>query len=739
MRDRLVHLIDLPNLQQMLDSFYAATGLSSALLAPDNTVLASTAWLDICRRFHWMHPQTEQWCWRRQRHSPNYWHDQTYVCHHCLNGLRDYAVPLLIEDQHVATLFFGQFLHAPPNEESFRQIARKLGFDEHAYLAALRQVPIVSPERTDAFIRFFVQIAQNLARQGLERARLHDTLGALQASEERFRHLYGELETRVQARTIEFERAQKHTAQILNALRVASSSLELDAVLESIAEVMAAAIHAPFCCIFFIDPEHNKLIPRAVGGWQARDYFDGSNRRLLEFELDAYLTEALARQEPLVCFDFETSTEAPVTLGFRSLLAVPLRAGERVLGVAVLITSKARAELSEEEMELVRGIANSVALAVDNARLYDETRRRLAESEALQRIAQGFLQKIGLAEILEIVCAEAKNLTGARGSTVLLLENDGWLRVTHHIGKPELPFERVPLQSQLAGRTIHGNEPVLINLDETRAAPNDFDVPGLTALLNVPLKTDTQLIGALDVMNKPGGFNQEDLRVINLFAYQAAINIERARLQQQAAELAVLEERQRLARELHDSVTQALYSVNLYADAARLALANQQPHIAAEHLRELRNVVREAMFDMRLLIYERRPLTLEKEGLAAALRARVAAVEERAGLPATIIVEGERRLPLALEEEIYRIAQEGLTNIVKHAHSHHLSIRLRYDENAVHLELEDDGIGFDPESAKQNGGLGLRGMEERVRQLGGQLQIASAPGQGTRVQVTIPT
>jgi signal transduction histidine kinase/ligand-binding sensor protein len=739
MRDRLVHLIDLPNLQQMLDSFYAATGLSSALLAPDNTVLASTAWLDICRRFHWMHPQTEQWCWRRQRHSPNYWHDQTYVCHHCLNGLRDYAVPLLIEDQHVATLFFGQFLHAPPNEESFRQIARKLGFDEHAYLAALRQVPIVSPERTDAFIRFFVQIAQNLARQGLERARLHDTLGALQASEERFRHLYGELETRVQARTIEFERAQKHTAQILNALRVASSSLELDAVLESIAEVMAAAIHAPFCCIFFIDPEHNKLIPRAVGGWQARDYFDGSNRRLLEFELDAYLTEALARQEPLVCFDFETSTEAPVTLGFRSLLAVPLRAGERVLGVAVLITSKARAELSEEEMELVRGIANSVALAVDNARLYDETRRRLAESEALQRIAQGFLQKIGLAEILEIVCAEAKNLTGARGSAVLLLENDGWLRVTHHIGKPELPFERVPLQSQLAGRTIHGNEPVLINLDETRAAPNDFDVPGLTALLNVPLKTDTQLIGALDVMNKPGGFNQEDLRVINLFAYQAAINIERARLQQQAAELAVLEERQRLARELHDSVTQALYSVNLYADAARLALANQQPHIAAEHLRELRNVVREAMFDMRLLIYERRPLTLEKEGLAAALRARVAAVEERAGLPATIIVEGERRLPLALEEEIYRIAQEGLTNIVKHAHSHHLSIRLRYDENAVHLELEDDGIGFDPESAKQNGGLGLRGMEERVRQLGGQLQIASAPGQGTRVQVTIPT
>lgn len=582
------------------------------------------------------------------------------------------------------------------------------------------------------FTRLF---AQNSARQGSERARLEETMAALREREERLRRLSNDLEARVQERAAEFSRAQKHTAQILNALRVASSSLELDAVLESIAEVMAAAIHAPFCGIFFIDPEHNKLIPRAVGGWQARDYFDGSNRRLLEFELDAYLAEALARQEPLVCFDFETGVETRAPLGLRALLAVPLRASERVLGVAVLLTSKARAELGEEEQELVRGIANSVALAVDNARLYDETRRRLAESEALQRIAQGFLQKIGLPEILEIVCAEAKNLTGARGSAVLLLEDDGWLRVTHHIGKPDLPFERVPLRGTLAGQTIHGDAPALINLD---AASDDLGAPELTALLNVPLKTDTQVIGALDVMNKPGGFNREDLRVIQLFAFQAAINIERARWQQRAEELAVLEERQRLARELHDSVTQALYSVNLYADAARLALANQQSDVATAHLRELRKVIREAMFDMRLLIYELHPLALEKEGLGAALRARVAAVEERAGVRATVCVEGERRLPLGIEEEIYRIAQEGLTNIVKHAQSNQIQLHLRYTENAVTLELQDDGIGFDLDAARRDGGIGLRGMEERVQQLGGALQIESAPGQGTRLWVKIP-
>jgi signal transduction histidine kinase/ligand-binding sensor protein len=745
MRYRFSRLVDLPRLQQMLDSFYAATGLSSALLDLDNTVLASTAWLDICSKFHWAHPETERWCWRRNRRPQADLRDQPYVCHPCLNGLRDYAVPIQIEGQHVATFFFGQFLHEPPNEESFLRVAHKLGFKQGDYLAALRQVPVISEERTAAFIRFFVQMAQNLARQGLEQARLQDTLVALQESEERFRRLYGNLETRIQERTVELSRAQKHTAQILNALRVASSSLELDAVLESIAEVMAATIRAPFCAIFFIDPQHSKLIPRAVGGWQAREYFDGSNKRLLEFELDAYLTEALERNEPLTFFDLETSAEAtpkaPLAFGFRSLLAVPLRAGEQILGVVVLITGRERDQFGQEELELLRGIANSVALAADNARLYEETRRRLKESEGLQRVAKGFLQKVGLPEILEIVCAEAKNLTGARGSAVLLLEDDGCLRVTHHVGKPDLTLECVPLKGALAGRVVHTDEPVLINLDENSgddSAPGDIQIPGLTSLLNVPLKTETKVIGALDVMNKPGGFNQDDVRVINLFAYQAAINIEHARLQQQAEELAVLEERQRLARELHDSVTQALYSVNLHADAARLALENKQSDAATENLKNLRGVIREAMFDMRLLIYELHPLALEKEGLVAALCARVSAVEERAGLPAQISVEGERRLPLTIEEEIYRIAQEGLNNVVKHAQSQQVRINLRYGEKTVMLELADDGIGFDPDAAKRNGGIGLRGMEERVRQMGGELQIESAPGKGTRLWVRIP-
>lgn len=743
MQSRFATLVNISNLQQMLDSFHAVTGLASALVDVDNSVLASTPWLDICSKFHWTHPQIENQCWRRNNNNACNLQDQPYVCYPCLNGLNDYAVPIQVDGEHVATLFFGQFLHEPANEQQFLRLADKFGFREADYLQALRQIPVISKARAEPLLQFFVQLGRNLSEQATEHLRLQKTTGALRENEEHFRRLYSEWETRMQERTVELSRAQKHTGQILNALRVASSSLELDAVLESIAEVMAAAIGAPFCCIFFIDPEHKRLIPRAVGGWQARDYFDDSNKRLLEFELDAYLAEVLERKEPLTCFDLESSPDITQKGGpafdFKSLLAVPLRSGEQILGVTVLITRKAHDQFSQDELELVRGIANSVALAVDNARLYEQTRRRLAESEGLARIAKGFLQKVGLPEILDIVCAEAKNLTGARGSAVLLLDEDGWLRVTHHIGKPQLAFDRVPVEYGFAGRTINTDEPVLINLDETSRAGQDHGwIPDLTSLLNVPLKTDTKVIGALDVMNKPGGFNQDDVRIINLFAYQAAINIEQARLHQQAEQLAVLEERQRLARELHDSVTQTLYSINLYADAARMALSNGQPQVATENLKDLRKLTREAMFDMRLLIYELHPPALEKEGLVAALRARLSAVEERAGLPTRISVEGERRLPLAIEEELYRVAQEGLNNVVKHARSQNVFIHLQYDDHAVCLTLKDDGIGFDADMASRDGGIGLRGMQERVHRMGGELSIESAPGRGTRLRAMIP-
>jgi PAS domain S-box-containing protein len=208
-------------------------------------------------------------------------------------------------------------------------------------------------------------------------------------------------------------------------------------------------------------------------------------------------------------------------------------------------------------------------------------------------------------------------------------------------------------------------------------------------------------------------------------------------LEEQVKEKAVAAERSRLARELHDSVTQALYSVTLYAEATRLALSAEKRDVAAENLQELHNMAREAMVDMRMLIFELHPPVLEEEGLVAALQARLAAVESRARLQTAIRVEGERRLPLSVEDELFRIALEALNNVIKHANAQQVTVDLKFEDQDACLEITDDGVGFDPVVARRSGGMGLLGIEERVQRIHGSFAIESAPGDGTTLRVTV--
>jgi signal transduction histidine kinase len=215
--------------------------------------------------------------------------------------------------------------------------------------------------------------------------------------------------------------------------------------------------------------------------------------------------------------------------------------------------------------------------------------------------------------------------------------------------------------------------------------------------------------------------------------------IEHARLQQQAEQLAVLEERQRLARELHDSVTQSLYSISLYADAATLALAAGKGEVAAGYLEELRETAQEGMRDMRLLIFQLHPPELETEGLVAVLQARLAAVEARAGLQVEFRVDGERRLPIAIEADLYWIAQDALNNVLKHAQAQHVAVHLHFTAATVSLEVSDDGVGFDLQKTRSeaHGGVGLRSIAERAERVGGKLTHESRPGKGTRLRVEV--
>jgi signal transduction histidine kinase len=216
------------------------------------------------------------------------------------------------------------------------------------------------------------------------------------------------------------------------------------------------------------------------------------------------------------------------------------------------------------------------------------------------------------------------------------------------------------------------------------------------------------------------------------------VAIEHARLYAQQEKMAVLEERQRLARDLHDSVTQSVYGVSVLAEATARKMDAGQTQAAGEHLRELRQAALKALREMRHLVFELHPPDVEKLGLVATLRARLAAVESRAGLATELYCQGVDDLPILVAEDLYRIAQEAFANSVRHARASKIQLRLSRDDGDVVLEILDDGLGFDLVSGRSKGGLGLQGMEERARSMGGRLTIHTEPGEGTRIRVRVP-
>jgi signal transduction histidine kinase len=229
----------------------------------------------------------------------------------------------------------------------------------------------------------------------------------------------------------------------------------------------------------------------------------------------------------------------------------------------------------------------------------------------------------------------------------------------------------------------------------------------------------------------------EESNLLYILSIDIAQVMENARLIEQA-KLSVAEgERSRIARELHDSVAQALYAVSLYADAIRMALQANKPQGITSNLEELIQSARDAMADMRLLIFQLRPPILDEDGLMAALQSRLDSVEARAGFKTRFRAEGELDLSSDQETELYWIAQEILNNVIKHAHAKVVQVELSGAEGCVRLAIEDDGVGFDPELAEQSGGYGLQNIRERAEKIGAKSTISSIPGRGTKITIEI--
>jgi signal transduction histidine kinase len=279
-------------------------------------------------------------------------------------------------------------------------------------------------------------------------------------------------------------------------------------------------------------------------------------------------------------------------------------------------------------------------------------------------------------------------------------------------------------------------QPVAIEdaANDPRVAHRIVGPEGIRSLVHVPVIVAGEVFGVFGVnFCRPRRFDGQEQRVLTSLAQRAAVAIENAKLYEAAQDRATLEERQRLARELHDAVTQTLFSASLIAEVLPKIWA-RNPAQGAERLEELRQLTRGALAEMRTLLLELRPAALTRARFGDLLKQLIEALIGRSRLPIALSVEGERDLPPEVQVALYRIAQESLNNIVKHARAQQAAVHLALASAGVHLEISDDGLGFDL-AATRLASLGLRIMRERAEAIGAELQLDTAPGQGTRLTV----
>ncbi|MEZ4503926.1 MAG: PAS domain S-box protein [Dehalococcoidia bacterium] len=380
--------------------------------------------------------------------------------------------------------------------------------------------------------------------------------------------------------------------------------------------------------------------------------------------------------------------------------------------------------------------------------LEERVEERTRELQLLLDVSQNVASTLDIERLATRILEQLRAAIAFDGAAVLLVEGVG-IRILEAYGRPDSDDIEEVEARWFAGPpggpgrlAMERRRPIVVpdvRQDEALAAWAR-EVPGRAATgrswLSAPLVVQDRVLGVLNLWSStPGAFEQRHADLASSVANQAAVAVENARLFQQASVVAAVEERQRLARELHDSVSQALYGIALGAQTAKQLAGDDSK--AAQPIDYVLSLADTGLAEMRALIFELRPESLATEGLVSALEKQAAATSARYGLRVRPSLSAEPDLPLATKEALYRVAQEALHNAVKHAQCTAVTIRLGEAEGTIRLEIADDGVGFDA-SGDFPGHLGLRSMAERLEAAGGMLTIDSAHGKGTRVIASVP-
>jgi signal transduction histidine kinase len=364
-----------------------------------------------------------------------------------------------------------------------------------------------------------------------------------------------------------------------------------------------------------------------------------------------------------------------------------------------------------------------------------------AVSDAVLAVAA----ELSVEEVLQRLVESARELAEARYAALGIPDGEGGFSQFLTAGMSEAMIAALgplPRQHGVLGAMLEEREPFLT--PDIHGHPRfrgwwPKGHPDMRSFLGVPIVARDRVIGAFYLTDKIGAaeFGDGDQELIELLAAHAAIAITNARLYEESRELSVLSERNRLALDLHDAVSQKLFGLVLAAESAG-TLLDRDPGAAREQVAKLQTLAQEARDELRSLVFELRPPDLERDGLCGALRKHVELLRRLQPIEIDLELDADLELEPARDRELLRIAQEAIHNSLRHAQAQHLAVRLQRQDGRVLLEVEDDGVGFDPaERALRATHLGLTSMEERAERMGGRLEIRSAPGSGTRVRIDV--
>jgi signal transduction histidine kinase len=524
-----------------------------------------------------------------------------------------------------------------------------------------------------------------------------------------------------------------------------SSELTLDAVLQRLVETAAELTRARYAALGVLDSSGKELERFITHGIDPE-----THAAIGELPRGRGILGVLIRDaRPLRLHDIAADDRSvgfpPNHPPMSTFLGVPILLRNVAYGNLYLTEKEGGEDFTAEDEEVVTLLASQAAVAIENARLYESSRDWARQLESLDEITNAMLSEIEPGRLLQLVVDHMSGLLDARFVAVLVAATDGQLEIAaaHGENAEELVGERLAVERSKAGRVFLEGVPTRVDsvLDDPDADPDLMRRVGARAGLWAPLIVRDETIGvlmALDRLQADPRFTDADLRLAQRFASRAAVAVDLSRRVVRTTVQRIVggqeQERRRLSRELHDETGQALTSILLGLKAIEDTQGTERFPAA---LAELREIVVATLQDVRRLAVELRPKALDDFGLVPALERLTGFFAEQTGIAAHLESRlPESRLPSETETVLYRVVQEALTNVVKHAQAEHVSVLLHSKPGRVAVVIEDDGRGFAEEDETE--GIGLLGMRERVALVGGAVALESRPGAGTTIVVEVP-